>query len=136
MRGADLPLTASAAAEQAAPKIPEGTIFFARAWAQLYGGLGIVVLSVALLMGPGRGPAGWPGSGAEWEDLVTGTQIHAQRVLAVYLALALIGVPLLRLTGLEWNVSLLHTLAGISTYGFIASTPTWRGSRAGIPRPC
>jgi len=96
----------------------EESFLFSRAWMQWYGGLGIVVLSVALLMGPGAATRRLARVGGEWKDPVTGTRIHAQRALSVYLVLTLTGVMLLRLTGLEWNDSLLHTLAGVSTGGF------------------
>lgn len=57
---------------------------FARAWMRWYGGLGIVVLSLALVMQPGLAAKGLAVTEAESDDLVGGTRAHARRVLKVY----------------------------------------------------
>ena len=95
----------------------ENSFLFVRAWMQWYGGLGIVVLSVALLVGPGAAARRLARVGAE-QDLISGTRLHARRVLSVYVILTLIGIMALWMSGLDWHTSLLHALAGISTGGF------------------
>jgi trk system potassium uptake protein TrkH len=96
----------------------ESSFLFTRAWMQWYGGLGIVVLSLALLAEPGGAARSLARAGSEREDLVAGTRLHARRVLSVYLAFTLAGTLALWLTGLDAYRALLHALAGISTGGF------------------
>lgn len=106
------------------------TFLFARAWAQWYGGLGIVVFSIALLMRnqlAARRLTATAGSGS----LVTTARVYARRMLRVYLALTVGGFcVLLFLTGSVFD-SLLHTLAAVSTGGFspyadsVAAYPAW-----------
>ena len=86
---------------------------------QWYGGLGIVVLSLALIMQPGLVAKGLAATEAETDDLVGGTRAHARRALKVY------GV----LTALRhhrfhcrWESgffdAVLYTFAAVSTGGF------------------
>jgi trk system potassium uptake protein TrkH len=106
------------------------TFLFARAWAQWYGGLGIIVFSIALLMRnqlAARRLTATTGS----DSLVTTAGVYARRMLWVYLALTIGGFcVLLVLTGSVFD-SLLHALAAISTGGFspfdnsLAAYPAW-----------
>ena len=92
------------------------TFLFARAWMQWYGGLGIVVFSVAIVMNHHIAlrrlinPTG--------ESMVTTTRIYARRMLAVYVALTLLGLGVLMLLLDDAFLALTHTLAAISTGGF------------------
>jgi trk system potassium uptake protein TrkH len=94
------------------------TFLFSRAWMQWYGGLGIVVLSLALLFRPGRAAKKLSVTEAEEEDLVGGTKAHARRVFTVYGAITLLGVLLLLLTGVDPLNALVYTLASVSTGGY------------------
>ncbi|MGD8587720.1 MAG: potassium transporter TrkG [Chromatiales bacterium] len=94
------------------------TFLFTRAWLQWNGGLGIVVLSLAIFIGPGTTARRLSMSSMERESLPASTRIHARRMLFVYLVLTLLGTLVLGLLGLDWFDSLVHTLAGISTGGF------------------
>ncbi len=94
------------------------SFLFVRAWMQWYGGLGIVVLSLALLVEPGTAARRFGHSAMEWDDLITGTRIHARRVMQVYLVLTAIGIAVLWLAGVDAYSAVLHTLAGVSTGGF------------------
>lgn len=94
------------------------TFLFSRAWLQWSGGLGIVVFSVALLMGPGTAARRLALTETDVEDMVSSTRTHARRVLAVYLFLTGLGVTALWLLGVSPFDSLLHTLAAVSTGGF------------------
>lgn len=94
------------------------TFLFSRAWMQWYGGLGIVVLSLALLFRPGRAAKKLSVTEAEEEDLVGGTKAHARRVFRVYGAVTLLGILLLLLTGVDPLDALVYTLASVSTGGY------------------
>lgn len=92
------------------------TFLFARAWMQWYGGLGIVVLSVAILMNHHIALRRLINPGGE--SMATTTRIYARRMLAVYVCLTLIGLGILMLLLDDAFIALTHTLAAISTGGF------------------
>lgn len=91
---------------------------FSRAWMQWYGGLGIMILSLALLFRPGMVAKRLSVTEAIQNDLVGGTKAHARRVFTVYGTLTLLGIALLLLTGLNPYDALLYTLASVSTGGY------------------
>lgn len=97
--------------------MPE-TFLFARAWMQWYGGLGIVVFSLALLFRPGKTTKRLAVTEAKEEDLVGGTKAHARRVLIVYAVLTGTGILLLLAVGVGYFDALLYTMASVSTGGF------------------
>jgi trk system potassium uptake protein TrkH len=90
---------------------------FARAWGQWYGGLGIVVLSIALLHGHhiASRRLAEPPSG---EGLVTTTRTYARRILKVYLLLTVLAIVVLLLLGLDPAAAVNHALSAVSTGGF------------------
>ena len=92
------------------------TFLFARAWMQWYGGLGIVVLSVALLMKHHIALRRLVNPGGE--SMITTTRIYARRVLIVYVVLTLLGFGLLFLILHDPFLALTHTMAAVSTGGF------------------
>jgi trk system potassium uptake protein TrkH len=95
-----------------------GTFLFARAWMQWYGGLGIVVLSLALVMEPGLVAKGLAVTEAESDDLAGGTRAYARRVLKVYGALTALGVIGSLAAGVGFFDALLYTFAAVSTGSF------------------
>jgi trk system potassium uptake protein TrkH len=103
------------------------TFLFARAWMQWYGGLGILVFSVAIVMNHHIAlrrlinPTG--------ENLYTTTRVYARRMLSVYVTLTLLGLGLLLFTLDDAFAALAHTLAAISTGGFSPEN----NSLAGLP---
>jgi len=106
------------------------TFLFTRAWMQWYGGLGIVVLSVALLMGhhtTTRRLAEPEGS----EGFVTTARTHARRTLVVYLWLTVFGIAIATPLIGDGFISLIHILSAVSTGGFssydqsLAALPSW-----------
>lgn len=101
---------------------------FSRAWMQWYGGLGIVVFSLALMIRPGMSALRLA-SLDEPQDLLGGTRVHARRVLEVYCLLTLAGIVLWLLFGGSLRNAVLYTLPAIATGGF---TPT-AGSLADLP---
>lgn len=91
---------------------------FARAWQQWYGGLGIVVLSLALSAHP-RSVMRRAGEDHSGEgDMLGGTLAHARRTLLVYAVMTAAGFLLLWGVGLGWFDALAQTLAAVSTGGF------------------
>jgi len=93
------------------------TFLFARSWMQWYGGLGIVVLSVAILMGSqvtSRSLSEPLGS----DTLATTTRTHARQVLIIYSALTIIGITVVWLMSGNGMMAINHVLAAVSTGGF------------------
>ena len=114
------------------------TFLFARAWMQWYGGLGIVVLSLALVIQPGLVAKGLAVTEAESDDLVGGTRAHARRVLKVYGVLTVLGVIGSLLTGVGFFDAVLYTFAAVSTGGFAphdGSLATGLLARTGVDYP-
>ncbi len=100
------------------PQETSSTFLFARAWMQWYGGLGIVVLSLALIAEPGLIAKGLATTEAEEKDLIGGTKNHAKRILVIYGLLTGVGILGLVGLGLDPFHSLLYTFAALSTGGF------------------
>jgi trk system potassium uptake protein TrkH len=94
------------------------TFLFARAWLQWYGGLGIVVLSLALVMQPGLVAKGLTVTESQTDDLVGGTRAHARRVLKVYAVLTTLGIIGSLSVGVGFFDAVLYTFAAVSTGGF------------------
>lgn len=108
-------------------KLPE--IFrFSRAWMQWYGGLGIVVLSLALIVQPGMSALRLSSLEAA-DDLAGGTKAYARRILIVYAALTAGGLLGWLLMGGKPLEGLLYVLAAVSTGGFAPTS----GSFADLP---
>lgn len=94
------------------------TFLFSRAWMQWYGGLGIVVLSLALVMQPGILAKGLAVNQAESDELAGSTKTFTRRVLKVYLTMTVIGIIGLLLTGVGLFDAVLYTFSAVSTGGF------------------
>ncbi len=94
------------------------TFLFGRAWMQWYGGLGIMVLGLALLLESGKVAKGLAATETDADDLVGGTRAHAQRVLIIYSILTGVGILLLLMLGAQPFMAILYTMAAISTGGF------------------
>jgi trk system potassium uptake protein TrkH len=103
---------------------------FSRAWMQWYGGLGIAVLSIALLMRHQVGSRRLLRSLGE-EDTAATARSHASRVFLVYLGLTLAGLAAIWGADGDFFISLIHTLAAVSTGGF----SSFNDSIAGLPFP-
>lgn len=94
------------------------TFLFARAWMQWYGGLGIVVLSLALVMQPGLLAKDLAVEEVETDKLDVSTRAHARRVLKVYALLTVLGICGSLSVGVGFFDSVLYTFAAVSTGGF------------------
>ena len=93
------------------------TFAFARAWMQWYGGLGIVVFSLALIVRPGVSARKLSDMDLP-DDLAGGTRAHARRVLIVYAILTVGSLLLWVVLGGAPLQGLLYTLSAVSTGGF------------------
>ena len=107
---------------------------FARAWQQWYGGLGIVVLSVALLSGYDAAARQLLDPQARLENLETSARLFARRAFVTYVALTLGGIATLWLAGLPLFEALTHALAAISTGGFSTHDASLAAFPGGAPR--
>jgi trk system potassium uptake protein TrkH len=93
------------------------TFLFMRSWMQWYGGLGIVILSVTMLMRRSLA-ASHLLELPEGEGFVTAAMVYARRALKTYLALT-VAAMLLCWWSLGFGFDgLLHALSAISTGGF------------------
>jgi trk system potassium uptake protein TrkH len=94
------------------------SFLFARAWMQWVGGLGIVVLSLAVLIQPGTVAKRLGDMEDYEEDMVGGTRAHARRVFIVYAALTAAGIVVLGFLDTGWFEAILYCFAAVSTGGF------------------
>lgn len=114
------------------------SFLFERAWLNWMGGLGIVVLSIALLAGSDLAERRLLESPVSPETLDTSTRVHARRSLVVYSLLTVLAVLVLWICGWPVFDAVLLALAGISTGGFaphdanIAASPLWSARLAVI----
>lgn len=94
-------------------------LLFLRAWMQWYGGLGIAIFSVALVLGHQSGARRLAGL-EELEDLPSSAGTYARQVLFAYLGLTAAAILALWLALGDGVQALLHALAAVSTGGFSA----------------
>ena len=94
------------------------TFLFARAWMEWYGGLGIIILSLAFVVQPGLVAKGLAGLEVDPDDLVGGTRAHTRRVLKVYGVLTILGIIGTLLTGVGLFDAVVYTFAAVSTGSF------------------
>ena len=91
---------------------------FSRAWLQWYGGLGIVVLCLALLIGPGAVARRLAGAGGDIEDLAGTSRVFARRMAVIYGLLTVLGILIVALASGDLFVAVIHVLSAVSTGGF------------------
>lgn len=93
------------------------SFLFARAWMQWYGGLGIIVFSVALFVHAGETSRALVAIGPD-EGPTSGARVYARRSLVVYCVLTVVGIVLLLLTGMKLMMATNYICASVSTGGF------------------
>ncbi len=94
------------------------SFLFTRAWLQWYGGLAIIVVALAVIIGPSANAKRLSvdeGGGAE---VVASARVRARGVLKVYVGLTIAGVVLLWIAGASPFDAIVHTFAAVSTGGF------------------
>lgn len=94
------------------------SIVFLRSWMQWYGGLGIIILSVALLLGQGMISRRLAEAESSLNNLVTTTHAHARRMLWAYGTLTGVGIVGVWSLGADLFPAVLHVLSAVSTGGF------------------
>lgn len=109
------------------------SLLFLRAWMQWYGGLGIVILSVALLAGDDAIARRLIDEDLA-DNLATTTRLYARKMLAVYLVLTVTGIAVVTLTGLPLFEAICHVLAAVSTGGFSTYDQSLAGMANGWQR--
>lgn len=96
---------------------PAGLLFF-RAWLQWIGGLGVLVLALALLITPGASARRMGFDAREVADVAGGTRAHARRVVVIYATLTLLGIAALVAVGVGAGDAVCHAFTAVSTGGF------------------
>ncbi len=91
---------------------------FGRAWMQWLGGIGVVVLALAIFVRPGVTANRLGFSDREMDDVVGGTRAHARRVIIIYLLLTALGITALYFSGASLLDAVVHCMAALSTGGF------------------
>lgn len=94
------------------------SFLFARAWMQWYGGLGIVILSLALFMHSGVAARRLMDTEATGDTLVSTTRVYARRILVIYGILTVCAVSSVWLAADDGFVALAHGMSAVSTGGF------------------
>lgn len=100
---------------------------FSRAWMQWVGGLGIVVLSLAVMIQPGLVAKRLDIEEDFENDLIGSTRVNARRVFAVYAILTIVGVLFLGVLGNSWFESILYSFSAVSTGGFSPHDASLKG---------
>lgn len=99
------------------PYIYPATFLFTRAWLQWYGGLGVIVLGIALLGGQDIATRRLYAPLDE-HILANSSRQFARQMLRVYVLLSLGAWAVLSAAGTDPFIALLHTLSAVSTGGF------------------
>ncbi len=93
-------------------------LLFARAWMQWCGGLGVVVLTIAVLVPPGSSASRLLATQVEKGDILPSAVFAARTLSSVYIAATAGAVVLLLLSGMGPFDAICHGLSGVSTGGF------------------
>lgn len=103
------------------------SFLFARSWLQWYGGLGIVVVSVALLVRPAPAIRRLASTENASTEFPVDVRAHARRVSVVYLILTGASLLTLFLLGLRPLAAITYTLSSVSTGGFAVDDASLAG---------
>ena len=93
------------------------TLPLSLAWMQWYGGLGILVFSLALFLHPGRRTKDLASVEIPKTDLLVGTRVYARTIIFYYAALSVAGFSALMLTGLPIELAAPLAMGSVSTGG-------------------
>jgi len=100
------------------PAAMPDAFLFARGWSQWVGGIGVVVLALAVLFRSGHAAQTLGFSRSEMGNTVGGTRAHARRVVLIYLILTAFGVVALTIAGARPLDAVVHAMTAVSTGGF------------------
>ena len=107
------------------------TFLFTRAWMQWYGGLGIVVFSVALVVHPGVTAKRLMLVGTEQGSIVGNTRLHARRTLVVYGTMTVVAIVALLFASGNLFDAVTYAFAAVSTGGFAPHDDSLAGMSGG-----
>lgn len=113
-------------------EISTQTFFFARAWMQWYGGLGILVFSLAIALQQGTDSKVLLSKIASPGDVVTSTRAYTRKLLLIYSVITVLGIVGLLLFQLSLSDALALTFSSISTGGFSPYVESLAGLGAGV----
>jgi trk system potassium uptake protein TrkH len=111
------------------PEDKSPAFLFARSWMQWFGGLGIIVLSLALAPGRAADMRRMADTVSEEEDLGASVRTHARQMVVIYPLLTLAAVAGVWAAGLPPFQAVIHSLSAVSTGGFSG----FSGSLADVP---
>lgn len=94
------------------------TTIFTAAWLQWLGGIGIIVLSFALLFGQGASAKRLTGALSVQLGLLGGTRAYALLAIRIYAGLTVLGIALIWLSGADPFSAVALALSAVSTGGF------------------
>jgi len=106
------------------------SFLFTRAWMQWYGGLGIVVLSVALFLRNGVAGRRLLDSEPTGDTLVSTTRAYARHILVVYGGLTICAVLATWAVIGDAFTAVVHSLSAVSTGGFSSFDDSIAGLRS------
>lgn len=104
------------------PETLPHTLVFFRSFSQWLGGLGIVIISLALLFRPGGAPLKLYTSEFGTENIIGSVVKTSRMVIKIYAVLTLAGFFAFMASGMNYYDALIHIMSGISTGGFSAHT--------------
>lgn len=94
------------------------SIFFARAWLQWIGGLGIVLFSIALLLNQGEITKRLGAIQSDHEDVLGGSKNFSRIVILTYCFFTFVGIVAMLLVGTNLFEAILLVFSSVSTGGF------------------
>ncbi len=94
------------------------TTLFSRAWQQWIGGLGFVVLALAIMPEAGIASRRLSEYHIQEDNLLGSTHTRAKMIFYVYLSLTIVGILLLLLQGVDFFSAVTYTMSAVSTGGF------------------
>lgn len=97
--------------------LPQTLLFF-RSYTQWLGGLGIIIISLALLFRPGGAPLKLYASEFSEENILGSVVATARTVTKIYATFTICGFFLFLMAGMSYFDSLVHIMSSISTGGF------------------
>ncbi len=107
------------------------TFLFARAWMQWYGGLGIIILSVALFMRLSVATRRLT-EPLSTESFVSSSRTFARQMLVVYVSLTAVAVLVVTAISGNFFLAITHVLTGVSTGGFSSLDDNLAGMQPGL----
>jgi trk system potassium uptake protein TrkH len=107
------------------------TFLFSRAWMQWYGGLGIIILSVALFMRLSIATRRLT-EPLSTDSFISSSRTFARQMLIVYVTLTTVAIFVVTAIGGDFFLAVTHVLTGVSTGGFSSFNNNLAGLQPGL----